>query len=515
MVDWTKLTHAYGSARDVPGWLEQIATGKAAAVDKLGNAIAHQGWASADVALAVTPLLVDLTRTSSGKVRAALLVLLADLACAGSHRHFLATRFEPSTSAMSMLLAPEMTALRAAVIAATHDAADFLDDKSAPVRGASALLMAVTGMPTEALEERTPREKNAEARADMLIALGWLNAGHALLDANATHESPIVRAAVHIARAYVAPIDATALSGLLEAIEQGEIKGMAWAGGDMVQLAVAAVQHDARVTAQADHLVAVFDAVEGWRRGELGAALVKQVFSREIAALPKRGTAPSPPLPDSLGVSQRSALELLSRYDDGWGGDQGFWLTRLGFLATPPGIQRYLGHPGPDERLLEKAVSWGGRGATLRQLVPEVCEDDAFESAVAAADAISAALAPHEAVPTLRLINRLEVPAYFTRFVLGLELLIAQGLAVAPALQAALESVALTGNPTYWTEEGHHAIDTHLVIQCAAALHVVDPATAIPRAAFDDAVRDTTDVILPNVPADWAARVRSAIDASR
>ena len=139
-VDWQSLEHAYGEASDLPALFTQVAAGKAASVDKLANLLAHQGWLAPEVSLASIPFLGDLAQTTSGKTRAALLRLLADLACAGDHCHFLGTGITPDNPVFELVSESTVHAVREAVVTLRGGMIAALHDSSAPVRSAAALL---------------------------------------------------------------------------------------------------------------------------------------------------------------------------------------------------------------------------------------------------------------------------------------------------------------------------------------------------------------------------------------
>ncbi|MCO8274266.1 hypothetical protein M1L60_27065 [Actinoplanes sp. TRM 88003] len=77
-VDWSSLTHAYGSAEDVPGWLGAMTdpATSAGALDKLDTAVYHQGGAVYSAAVPVVPVLIRFVREPTVPERAGILDVL-------------------------------------------------------------------------------------------------------------------------------------------------------------------------------------------------------------------------------------------------------------------------------------------------------------------------------------------------------------------------------------------------------------------------------------------------------
>ncbi len=82
-IPWHELTHAYGSAEEVPMWLRQLASNEESireqAMSYLTSAICHQGWISPATGYAV-PYLLELLQIPTVQGKAAILDLLADIA---------------------------------------------------------------------------------------------------------------------------------------------------------------------------------------------------------------------------------------------------------------------------------------------------------------------------------------------------------------------------------------------------------------------------------------------------
>jgi hypothetical protein len=82
-IDWERLTHAYGPAGEVPGWIRELTSDDAAvrkrAFDVLEGSICHQGSRYRASAPAV-PFLFELLESPSAKDRVRLIRLLTNLA---------------------------------------------------------------------------------------------------------------------------------------------------------------------------------------------------------------------------------------------------------------------------------------------------------------------------------------------------------------------------------------------------------------------------------------------------
>ncbi len=84
-IPWHDLTHAYGSAEEVPMWLRQLASNeepmRKQAIWHLTGAICHQGWICPATAYAV-PFLIELLQEPAVRGKEDMLALLATIAVA-------------------------------------------------------------------------------------------------------------------------------------------------------------------------------------------------------------------------------------------------------------------------------------------------------------------------------------------------------------------------------------------------------------------------------------------------
>jgi hypothetical protein len=98
-VTWDEFECASGKATLIPKLLKQLRSRSSSkredALLELRNEIAHQGHVFPDVAAATAPLLVELITDEKMDQRAELTLLVADLACGGSHEHYLVGAVPP------------------------------------------------------------------------------------------------------------------------------------------------------------------------------------------------------------------------------------------------------------------------------------------------------------------------------------------------------------------------------------------------------------------------------------
>src|SRR5579885_300973 len=90
IIPWHDLTHAYGSAEEVPMWLRQVASSderiREQALNHLGGSICHQGWICPATGYAV-PFLLELLQEPEVQGKEEILALLADIAIAYPELH--------------------------------------------------------------------------------------------------------------------------------------------------------------------------------------------------------------------------------------------------------------------------------------------------------------------------------------------------------------------------------------------------------------------------------------------
>jgi HEAT repeat len=210
-VPWHDLTHAYGSAADVPGLIRKLASRRRprreAALRELYGNIWHQGTVYEATAYAV-PFLMELVQDRSVHERELILELLAILANGHSyievHSHLDPPRDDPAYAAELASEREWVRQARAAVLDGFHVYLRLLDDPDPAVRTGAAY--ALGGLHERAAEShaalhlRLDQEPAARAKAQMLQTLGKLAKSepetlHRLQVALGVCEHPFVRLA--------------------------------------------------------------------------------------------------------------------------------------------------------------------------------------------------------------------------------------------------------------------------------------------------------------------------------
>jgi len=188
-IDWSKLTHAYGAATDVPELLRALASpdedAREHAIYELQGNIWHQGTVYPASAQAV-PFLVELLNAPRVLGKDAILILLAHLANGSSYhnvrQHVPRLKSEAASSEAQRRIPVELEWVRAATAAvkAGQEAyVKLLSDNDPGVRAAAVYLLAALNKPAPELAnlmaERYAKEKNELVRGALLLGLGWLS----------------------------------------------------------------------------------------------------------------------------------------------------------------------------------------------------------------------------------------------------------------------------------------------------------------------------------------------------
>ena len=150
-IDWSKLTHAYGEASDVPALLRQLASSEVdereQALHELYGNIWHQGTVYEASARAV-PFLIQLLKSEAVEGKDEILILLAHLARGTSyhdvHQHLPLLQQESQTPEWQSDIQKELGWVRdvqAAVFAGEATFLAFLTDESPALRDAGAVLL--------------------------------------------------------------------------------------------------------------------------------------------------------------------------------------------------------------------------------------------------------------------------------------------------------------------------------------------------------------------------------------
>ncbi len=185
-VGWAGLSHAYGSAGDVPAWLRQAGSGgdrAGDAISELYGSLFHQGTVYPATRAAV-PFLAELARSAPARRSefAWMLGMMAD------PHHAYGSAFD---------------AVSAAVGAHAGVFTGLLADADAQVRAAAAYVLAQCAVPVAPLWDRWAVEEVLEVRASLVLALGLRDpAGSVRILVEAVEHAPAaVRAAAALALA--------------------------------------------------------------------------------------------------------------------------------------------------------------------------------------------------------------------------------------------------------------------------------------------------------------------------
>lgn len=238
-VDWSKLTHAYGPATDVPKLLRALASSdedkrESAIYDLYGN-IWHQGTVYQATAYAV-PFLVELLKVPKVTGKDAILILLAHLANGHSyhdvHQHLPMLKAKAATSEWQGRIPVELEWVRAATKAVKAEKDTYiqlLSDAEASVRAATVYLLAGLDKPDPKLSillaEHYKKENNELVRASLLMGFGIV-AGETepnrsfLIKALTTETSPVAKLGATFGLVRLCPnqVPQEALETLLEAV---------------------------------------------------------------------------------------------------------------------------------------------------------------------------------------------------------------------------------------------------------------------------------------------------------
>lgn len=187
-VDWSKLTHAYGEASDVPALLRQLASTDAGQRESARHAlhgnIWHQGTVYEATVQAV-PFLVELLAAPTLEDKAELLIFLSLCANGNSycdvHQQLPLLKDKAETEEWKTQLKRELdwvNRTRAAVIAGQEIYERLLTHSEANIREAAGFLLASLDRPAPetaaALWEQFEREADERCRASLLMGFGYL-----------------------------------------------------------------------------------------------------------------------------------------------------------------------------------------------------------------------------------------------------------------------------------------------------------------------------------------------------
>lgn len=289
-------------------------------------------------------------------------------------------------------------------------------------------------------------------------------------------------------------LDHAVVDALYEGMTTPAPKGSVWAEGDLRRVITEVLRRAATETGRSELLLGALERMDDLGRGRLGGTLVKLAFRERLAEIGEGG-APERPAASSLTTAQRELLELLCRFDSGWGGstDQGHALRKLGLPGAPPSMLLYLGHPREPD-LLDRPFAFGERTGTVRELWPLLCTK---EEGVALAPAVGAALArafsPEQLPEAVDLCLREVVPHGFAANATVLHALVASGSAVVAPLLDALRAYHGRGPVSFWDSRDRRRVGSLAPVFQWVALHALNPSTQRPRGLrFDGTVVEIT-----------------------
>lgn len=222
-VPWEKLTHAYGSASDVPAMLRALAEGDPDALSELFGNIWHQGTVYEATAFAV-PFLIELLDVDSVD-RLGVLELLRSIANGSSYPDVHGS-CGGDTSEHQAALARELEWVRAAHIAVEAGVPVYLrlllhSDESMRVAVAYTLAACrdAKAMIVPALMARIPTELVEEPCACLLLAIGELGgANDEAIRAVLYDQRPVVSLAAALARVGSSEDASDDAAGVIEAV---------------------------------------------------------------------------------------------------------------------------------------------------------------------------------------------------------------------------------------------------------------------------------------------------------
>lgn len=476
-LDWSKFEHAYGPALEIPADLDAIAAGKRGAVEVLANRIAHQGWASCAVATKVVPYLWAL---ATGAMRAPCALLLANLSCMGDHMHYLASGLDdfdyPGDTS-------DYDRLREAVVKGAQTALPWLDDKDAKLRSATAVLLAVTRAPggAQAIAARLGVEKTAVVRFDLLAALGWFRQPEtAVLQKSLQSGKALEQAGAAISLARHGRLD----DAVVSAISAGATitaKGSAWNEGNVAGHCVTVLLEACRKAGREDLLNRMLAELGEDAREDVGHTLVQTMFAKELEG-PEIKDRPL----ESLSASQRTLLEQLAQFDDGWdaGAEMGYLIRKLGLPPCPPLAKAYLGLGSPAPTLADSKVEVDGRKMSYVDWIVPLCTKGA-QNMKELGERLAAMLPAGELIELLERLRERKLPWAWAFNELRMYALVACG--DGEAIRARLQRLAIEGEPWWWNERGGRLIDPAWAVILFAAWRRIDPKATAPKGLkFDD-----------------------------
>ena len=382
-VPWADLTHAYGSAADVPDLLRGLTSADGEVCErsrsKLWSSIFHQGtrWEASSYAVS---FLVELAAEGSAPNREDTLSLLVHLAV-GYQQPWLRNGFQrQQVQREQEMLDGEGNEWKVDVVnvydAVLAHAATLValaeDDPDAGVRRAAAYAVAflpdASDLSLPALARVIARERDETGLANAVLAQGLLAGGldhqeprldRSPLATLASDPRPLVRyaGAASLARVTAAAgaVDPTAVDALLTVLAEHPDalteNGLAWNDGDLAGLGWIVIEATVPVFGieLLDRAATTLRTLDGSCAVTLTGVLLSRLFPY--------GVSPPPQQASSLTPEQRVLVEALASEPRIWTvrgmqfGNFSMMLTGFGLPGDAASMRRYLGGEPLDECL--------------------------------------------------------------------------------------------------------------------------------------------------------------------
>lgn len=227
-IDWASLSHAYGSAHDVPAMIRGLASTdddrRLGALDAMYRGIFHQGSVYPSTVAAI-PFLVEILRHDGVRHRESVLDLLAHLAV-GDPIECAVSGFDPATESD-----PTRRRCHAAVDAGASIVLELLEDDDVRVRASAAFVLAWCPGDREetipALVERAEPAEHPAVQASAILALSHVDPVGEWLTRTPVAEASVAPVPPPVAAGTLAWLRAAAVAGAsAPTVDVGPIVGV-------------------------------------------------------------------------------------------------------------------------------------------------------------------------------------------------------------------------------------------------------------------------------------------------
>lgn len=238
-IDWSKLSHAYGEATDVPGQLRGLVSEdkeeRSQAFGELCGGILHQGTIYEATAF-VVPFLIELLKSTDLLDKNEILILLAQIACGTSyhdvHQHARIFREKAKTEEWQGKIREELVWVenaKAAVQAEEPLYLELLSEPDSSIREASAYVLARlpqrSALVAEAIWKRFLMESAMPVKVSLVLSLGIRAPSNEMgrlmeLFAAASDKSIVLAAAISVVNLAPAEAPQNVIEFLVKALGQ-------------------------------------------------------------------------------------------------------------------------------------------------------------------------------------------------------------------------------------------------------------------------------------------------------